>query len=96
MQNETWPRLHHTTVEHTEAAMQWIILIVVLRRLFPWLRVPPSSPAAAAPIVILTDQMEKRDMDNTLKVPHQLLLLVVHFGVVSVCSLPLLFVLLRP
>jgi hypothetical protein len=37
------------------------------RRLFPWLRVRPSSPVAAAPVVILCNTMTKEEMDNVLR-----------------------------
>lgn len=37
------------------------------RYLFPWLRVKPSTPAAEAPVVILTDKYQKEEMDEILK-----------------------------
>jgi hypothetical protein len=33
----------------------------------PWLRVAPSSPVAAAPIIILTDKLTKEEMDEILE-----------------------------
>merc|ERR1740117_1835347 len=35
--------------------------------LMPWLRVAPSSPVAAAPIIILTDKLTKEEMDEILE-----------------------------
>ena len=34
------------------------------RRLFPWLRVPPSTPVAAAPVVVLWDWLPKEEMER--------------------------------
>ncbi len=34
------------------------------RRLFPWLRVPPSTPVAANPIVVLWDGLPKEAMED--------------------------------
>lgn len=34
------------------------------RRLFPWLRVPPSTPVAAAPVVVLWDWLPKEEMEE--------------------------------
>ena len=36
------------------------------RTLCPWLRVPPSTPVAKAPIVLLTDRHEKADAEEIL------------------------------
>lgn len=36
------------------------------RKWFPWRRLPPSTPLAAAEIVILSDRFEKKEMDEML------------------------------
>jgi len=36
------------------------------RRAFPWLRVPPSSPVAKHPVVVLANNMSKAEMDEQL------------------------------
>ena len=38
-----------------------------LRRLLPFLRVEPSSPVAAAPIVVMTSTKSKKVMEETVK-----------------------------
>merc|ERR550514_2038186 len=37
------------------------------RRLFPWLRVKPSSPVASAPVVLMCNTMTKEEMDHLLE-----------------------------
>jgi hypothetical protein len=37
------------------------------RRLFPWTRVKPSTPVAAAPIVIMNDTQEKEEMEDLVR-----------------------------
>jgi hypothetical protein len=36
------------------------------RRIFPWKRVLPSSPVAAAPVVLMNDTMDKNDMETII------------------------------
>jgi hypothetical protein len=39
----------------------------LIRRVFPWLRVKPSSPVVNSPIVLLCDTMSKREMEAVLE-----------------------------
>ena len=45
----------------------------ILKRLMPWTRVPPSTPVAQRPVVILADNFEEKlEMDEILRagMPH--------------------------